>query len=220
VDDWYTEWVRDHCTATGADASAARALLSEFVRGVLLDSGRTTPGELGEVTVRLLARRETPKFANEHSDAVGRELVRLREERRIALLGPPVAAAGDFAPDCPACGGSGLAVIPVRACVWDGRLVLHPDLKRVVTGAVICDRPGCPAGERVWQAEGLRKLDERSPRRPKLSQCERAVGGIDLPALVRDHERERAAAARVGMPPRPATPNLAAILAGVTLRAA
>ena len=191
AEDWYAGWVRNHVTATGADAAAARALLSDVVRTVLVTNGKATPGELGEVTVRLIARRDTPKFANEHSDAVGAELVRLRAERRLAAAGPPVATNGDFAPDCPACGGSGLAVVPVRACVWERRLVLHPQLKRIVTGAVLCDR--CPAGEAAITKE--RHRTDKKDRRPTLTQVARVLG-CDPVALLRAFEREQAEYAR------------------------
>ena len=153
VEAWYAEWAGLHCDATGADAAAARSLLSDPVYAVLVVQGGATPEELGQVTVRLLARHDTPRFASEHADAVGAELVRLREERRLSLLPGPVAPAGDFAPDCDDCGGSGLVVVPVRACVFERRLVLHPELRRILTGAVLCDRPGCVAGEAVRERE-------------------------------------------------------------------
>jgi hypothetical protein len=218
-DDWFSGWVKLHVQATGADAVTVRVLLAN--RLLILDPPwSATQAELGECTARLVRECRTPKFPNEHTDAVGKELARLREERRQALLGPPLAAPGDFAPDCPACGGSGLATIPVRACVWDGRLVLHPTLRRVLTGAVLCDRPGCAAGERAQAAEGLRKLDDRLPRRPRLSQCERAVGGIDLPELLREEERRRAEEARRQGFGGPLGANLAEVLAARGIRRA
>lgn len=193
MEEWYVEWAELHCQATGADNAALRALLSEPVRAVLVAQGGATAEELGSVTVRLLARHDTPKFANEHADAVGAELVRLREERRVALLPGPVAPAGDFAPDCDACGGSGMAVVPVRACVFERRLVLHPELKMVVTGAVLCDRPGCEAGEAARQRE--RHRTDNKPRRPALSRVSGALG-CDPVALLRGYEREEAGRAR------------------------
>ena len=207
MDAWYPEWVSRHCDATGADAAAARALLSEPVYEVLVSNGRATPGELGEVTVRLLARHGTPKFANEHADAVGLELVRLREDRRRAALPPPAAAPGDAPPDCPACGGSGLATVPLPACVRVERaggadvafIVPHPEYRRVLTGAVLCDRPGCAAGEVVVARE--RHRADKKPRRPTLTQAERAAGGADLPALLREYERRQAARCRASGPP-------------------
>lgn len=187
-DEWYPDWVRLHCVATAADASAAKALLSEPVRFVLLAHGGATAEELGEVTVRLVASG-VPKFANEHSDAVGRELNELRVER---ARGNVSHAPGDDPPDCPACGGTGFAVVPVRKCVWQGRLVLHPDSRRVVTGAVLCDRPGCEAG-RVARQKELALPAER--RRATLDRAERAAG-CDLVALLRAWEREQARLAR------------------------
>jgi len=210
--DWFDVWAEQHCEATAAGAEAYRAIVAnrEIITG---PAWATDRAELEEVTLRLVREMRVPKFANEHTDAIGLELIRLREERKLAALGPPVAPAGDFAPDCPACGGSGLAVIPLRVCVWDGRLVLHPALKRVVTGAVICDRDGCPAGDRVLASEGLRKLDDRTPRRPRLSQCEREVGGVDLPRLLRDYEHAEAETARRQGFGGPLGANLAAVLA-------
>ena len=193
MEEWYVEWAELHCQATGADNAALRALLSEPVRAVLVAQGGATAEELGAVTVRLLARHDTPRFASEHGDAVGAELVRLREDRRLALLPGPVAPAGDFAPDCDDCGGSGLVVVPVRACVFERRLVLHPELRRILTGAVLCDRPGCVAGEAVRERERHR-LDKK-PRRPTLAQVSRVLG-CDPVALLRGYEREQAERAR------------------------
>jgi len=213
--DWYAEWVRLHCQATGADAAAARALLSEIVRAVLLNGG-TTSEELGEVTARLVTRHETPKFANEHADAVGLELVRLREERRVATLPGPAAAPGNFAPDCPACGGSGLVVVPHARCVWQGRLVVHPDQGKLVTGAALCDGPGCAAGEVARTKERARV--DNPPRRPTLSQVRRHHG-CDVLAMLRQHERDQAAAARRRTGPAGDFPAMAAILERAKRRA-
>lgn len=206
-DDWFKGWVKLHVQATGADAATARALLAN--RAIILDPPwSATQAELGEITARLVRERRVPKFANEHTDAIGNELRGVRSEARPATLPPP----GDFAPDCPACGGSGLATIPIRACVMGGRIVLNPKTQRVDTGAVLCDRPGCLPGQRAVDDEGRRPLDERKPRRPKLSQCERAVGGIDLPQLLREYEHETARRARKGGEPGPLTPNLDAVI--------
>lgn len=214
MDAWYVEWVELHCEATGADNTTLKALLSPLVYAVLAGDGGATPEELGQVTVRLLARHETPKFANEHADAVGLELVRLREDRRAALLPAPVAAAGDFAPDCDACGGSGLVVVPVLACVRGGRLYLHRDSGRVVTGAVLCDRTGCSAGFAARERE--RHRTDSRPRRPTLTQADR-VAGCDLLQLHREFERQQAAR-RASAAPAAAGEHWAALVAALRSR--
>jgi hypothetical protein len=215
--DWFDEWVILYCEATAAGGEVAAALLAN--RAVILDPPwSATQAELGEITARLVRECRVPKFPNEHTDAIGNELRAVRDERRHAAIPPVGHAPGDFAPDCPACGGSGLAVVPLRACVLDGRVVLNPRTGRVDTGAVLCDRPGCLAGERVQADEGLRKLDDRRPRRPRLSQCERAVGGRDLPAMLREYERAAAVAARKGEPAGPLLPNIEAALAALAAR--
>jgi hypothetical protein len=186
-EDWFAGWVKLHCVSTAAGPDAARALLAN--RDNFVDLWRATPGELGEVTFRLRGSFRTPKFASDHADAVGLELVRLREERALAGR---VAPNGDFAPSCEACGGSGLATIPVRACVWEGRLVLHREYGKVLTGAVLCDRPGCLAGQAAREKESAAK---GRPPRPTLSACCRQAG-CDLVALLRGHERDLARRAR------------------------
>lgn len=199
MSDWFPEWVQNHCTATGADAKAHAALLAN--REAFVDRWHATPIELGEVTVRLVERGRVPKFANEHSDAVGRELNELRVERAACAVDRP----GDFAPDCPACGGSGIATVPHPLCVLrtgsaDWKVRPHPEQRKVVVVGVLCDRPGCEAGRvargKESQGGGKGGADER-PRRPLLSQAERHHG-CDLVALLRDHERDSARLARDG----------------------
>ncbi len=200
--DWFDGWVELHCEATAAGVDAARALLAN--RSLILGAAwHANQSELGEVTARLVAGCRVPKFANEHTDAIGKELVRLREERSHDNRAAP---AGDFAADCPACGGSGLAVIPVRSCVWDRRLVLQHG--RIITGAVLCDRPGCEAG-RITREKETALADGR--RRPTLSACERLMG-CDLVALLREYERDMAAKARRGLGDTGTFPALQAIL--------
>lgn len=191
MEDWFPEWAQNHCTATGADAATMRMLLVN--REAFVDRWHATPLELGEVTIRLVERGLVPKFANEHSDAIGLELVRLREESAERA----VSRAGDFAPDCPACSGSGVATIPHPRCVLKGTLVLHPDQRAVVTVGVLCDREGCEAGRVAREKEGQRKDDR--PRRPTLSQAERHHG-CDLVAMLREHEASAAHLARKGEP--------------------
>lgn len=193
-DDWYTEWVQLHVQATGADAAAVRALLSPPVHEVLVGTAGATAEELGTVTVRLIARHETPKFPSEHADAVGKELERLRAERRAEMLPEAPAAPGDFAPDCDACHGSGLATVPDPRCLWHGRVVLARSSRTYMTTAVLCDRPACRAGEAARQREAAR-MDDR-PARPTLRAFARIHGVDDPVALHRGYEREQARTAR------------------------
>lgn len=210
--DEYAVWVAQHVEACGADERAAAALLSDAVREVLCHGGRTTQAELVECTARLIRSRATPKFANEHGDAVGLELVRLREERRAAALPPPVAAPGDFAPDCPACGGTGLATVPLvdprrpeRDFVAGRRLVLAMGYRTVLAMCCLCDEPGCEAG---------RLARSRDARRMYTLSWLNSHYGCDLVRLLREYERERVAWFRG----RPDFGPGSAVLAGLVAR--
>jgi hypothetical protein len=186
AEDWFAGWVKLHCVATGADAAAARTLLAN--RDLMTGHWRATAAELGEVTTRLVAGMRVPKFANEHTDAVGGELHHLRQERAsLARPAPP----GDFPPACRACGGSGLATVPLvdprrpsRSFVEGRRLVLAMGYKAVPTMAAVCDEPGCVAGPRV-KGRGMYVLSWLN-----------AHYGCDLVGLLREHERGQARAAR------------------------
>lgn len=202
--DWFDEWVETYIQTTGADARTREALLT--ARAVITGPvWHATLGELGECVVRLISGMRVPKFPNEHTDAIGLELMRLREERSKKNRAAP---AGDFPDDCQACGGSGLAVIPIKACVWERRIVLVSG--RVITGAVLCDRPGCKAGMIAREKEQARS--DNRPNRPTLSQAEKHHG-CDLVQLLRDYEREQARRARGGGDSVAGFPELAAILA-------
>ena len=213
--DWFGWWVSVYVKATGAGADVAALLVEN--EGVILSRWHATREELDECADRLIAGGRVPRWPNEHTNALHAELVRLREERASeGRAAPP----GDFPPDCDACGGSGLATVPVRACVWQGRLILHPELKRVLTGAVLCDRHGCEAGRVARERESARK--DNKPRRPTLARAERAAG-CDLVRLLRDHERQEAERSRRELRDRGeqpwadagVLPNLAALAAGI-----
>jgi hypothetical protein len=191
----YYEWVRLHAQATGASPEAKLALGSDIVRDVILGAG-ATGAELGEVTARLIRRGETPRWANEHGDAVVLELRALRAERAVAPVmehppGDPTVFEG-----CPTCGdGRGWVTVPHPLCVFQGRLCLHPDNGKVVTVAVICGT--CEPGRRAAAAEQTRGVAEQ---RPTLARYGRRVYGADGIRLLADYDRQRAAQARGGAP--------------------
>jgi hypothetical protein len=110
---------------------------------------------------------------------------------------------------CQTCGNTGLVVIPVRECVWQRRLILHPALRRVVTGAVICDRPGCSAGAKLYTAQQRDESADtkRHGKLVTLSKCE-ALANCDLPALLAEYEAAQVAKARAENPPDSATEEL------------
>jgi hypothetical protein len=187
---WFREWVKTYCTATGADDRTAQALLAD--ERIVVDHWGACLEELGEIGTRLVASGRVPNFAAEHIRAIGKELIVLRNERdRVDRPAP-----GNFDDTCSACGGVGLAIIPVRSCVWNGRLVLHREHKRVVFGGVLCDRPGCRAGRHAQDLEQRRDKGKKSAL-ARLSQCERELGGIDLPELTREYEREKSRRCRM-----------------------
>lgn len=209
---WFPEWVDIYCQATAADDRTAAALKAN--ESVFVGEWAATLEELGECASRLVRDRRVPKFANEHSDALGNELHHLRVERTTDTR--PDSATEDFE-ECDACGGSGLVVVPVRACVWQRRLVLHKQFKRVITGAVLCDRSGCNAGKRSRDAEPRIRGDK--PHRPTLTQAER-VCGCDLVAMMQDYDREMGRRARQVEPHDSHLANLVASLVSKARRTA
>lgn len=187
---WFEEWVEMHCIATGANDAARQAIIAN--RGNLLDAWRATLEELGQVTARLVANLRTPKFPNEHCDAVGRELAELRAER--AAL-PPAVVPGD-SPACDACQDTGIVTVPHPECVWSHRIVLHREQRCVITTTVLCDRSGCAAGYRAQAADDERAKSKTHRRMARLSAMER-LAGCDVLALLRAHEAEVVRRARL-----------------------
>lgn len=198
--DWFAEWVAQHLLATAADQRAADAL--ELARDVLCAGLRASFVELSHCTLRLIETGRVPKFANEHTNAIVRELAAMRTEAD-AVRAAPVHRAGDFGAACPWCGGTNGAVsVPVRANWWQGRVVpakhfgacSYPT-PRVLTCGVLCDRPGCDEGARACAAE--QRLDP-AKRRPTLSAFAHRVGlsAEQVLAAVREYDRAEGQRAR------------------------
>ena len=186
--DWFLSWVRFHVAATAADPAAAEALLANrpIITG---ETWHATESELRTCTARLVARCATPKFPNEHVDAVGLELIALRKHRE------PMPALPPDAPACPLCEGMGQVTVVHPGCVWRGRVVRHRTLGTVMTCAVLCDQ--CPRGGRLIDLN--RHDDRRWPRQLTWDRYLTRTGGIDGVELLRQHERERAFVGRGGL---------------------
>lgn len=191
--DWYLEWVAMHSGATAAGAEATAALIA--AKDAALETWEATEIELWECTNRLLRTMRTPKFANEHVDAVGLELVALRRERTAALS----SAAGEVETSCATCGGAVFIIAAHPACIRDGRLVLANG--KVMTTAVLCDL--CPRGlaeiaaqnRRAEYATGKDELWKKKKVLTLSTYFER-VRGFDGVAMLRNYNRQRAADAR------------------------
>lgn len=189
--DWFLGWVDSHCSITAAPDGTRAALLGS--REAFVDRWRATAGELAECTMRLVVGARVPKWANEHSNAVGAELNELRHERHRTA-----AAEGRQSPGaCDLCGGYGQVVVPVRDCVQGGRLVGHRDYfpRRIVTGAVLCDRPGCRKGQELREANSRRDADRRQMEMLEYSRLV-GVSPQGLIGMLADEERAALFAAR------------------------
>jgi hypothetical protein len=186
----FDSWCAYHVRATGADDKTLETLITDqsIIAG---EAWGATAEELTAVTNGLIARCKVPRFPNEHISAVGIELMRLRDERNARDRQQRQQSDPE---ECAACDGTGFATIPTRACVWNGEIQCLIGTSRVSTGAVLCDRPGCAAGRRTRDSES-RRTDDR-PRQMILSKAESIAGVRDLPGLLREYERNRAAAIR------------------------
>lgn len=209
----FEAWVELHCEATAASAEAAVALLAN--RAIFLNSWQASYAELSECTSRLIAKRRVPKFANEHSDAIGNELHHLRLER-TAEARPDHSKAFYVAPRCDLCHGTGFVSVPHPECVCQPShsapsLRFYPGTKRVVTVAVLCDRPECVPGRTAREKE----IHRKHPR-PTLSRYLARFGGLDVLSMLREHERGELAAVKR----RPATtpPAFAEVFARLKAR--
>jgi hypothetical protein len=194
-DEEFDGWVGYHCELTAANPEAAASLLA--TRTVFITDWSATYAELSECTVRLLRFLRVPKFANEHAEAVARELMTLRAERN-ARPAVDYSAPVPSGPLCSTCGDTGLVAVPHPECICQPQdsppyLRFYPGTKQIVTGAVLCDAPGCLRGQDTRQRES--KRDTKRPR-PTLTAFLRQFGTLDVVAMLRDHEREQAALAR------------------------
>lgn len=200
--EWFSGWVELHCIATGADADGkgrTRAAIMEN-RNIFLVDWKSTSLELGECTARLVRNNKTPKFPNEHCDAIGRELNELRVQRDRGHNEAQAAALRDAANRraCSACDGTGLATIPHPKCLIRGErggwvLATARGNGRVMCCTVPCDRPECVAGDAVRAADKkYRETKERLKGKSvaTLDDFERHYG-VDLVAMWRAFERGR-----------------------------
>src|SRR5688572_4516671 len=76
----FDQWVRAHVTTTGAEPQRLTELLHAN-RHIICDKWRADFADLCICTDRLVEGRRVPEFPNEHTNAIGRELVALRAER-------------------------------------------------------------------------------------------------------------------------------------------
>jgi len=182
---WYYAWVDFHRKATAANAEAVAALIAAVE--IAVEVWEATSDELHECTKRLVAARRTPKFANEHADSVGTELVTLRKERERAGFMVPVSIAPG---SCPMQCDKGLLFAPLPHLVRVG--VSGKGLLR--TCAVLCDqcaygraeielqdrleKQAAPVKEEAWKKKKLVTLTKYFER----------TGGIDGISMLRDYE--------------------------------
>lgn len=215
--DWYTSWVLEHAKATAAGPDAVDAMLAaeEVVR-----FWSATADELQECTRRLIRTFRTPKFPNEHIDAVGRELVLLRQERTRAEFSTPAPSGGYY--QCPNDCTDGQLIVPHPRCVLQGRIVPYsitlPNgmvsrygyVARIV---VLCDM--CPRGEAEIMAQARRSQlatgpdqDYRKKTLMSLATYTARIDHCDGLALLREYERPKGPPPDLGQ-----YPNLARMLA-------
>lgn len=220
-------WVEFHVLATGADDRVAETLAvnKPIVTG---ESWNTSLAELKLATQRLVLHHRTPKFTNEHLDAVGLELVAMRREAAADSR----AARPQSGADCPECGGAGHAVVLHPYCVFDGHAANYRDPRtgesrpQVLTVAVLCDAAGCGAGHHARNAEDRRvegategQLRQR-PRLMTLSRYSALIGGHDGVRLLREYERVLAERGRQVAGPGEGLAALSPRLAAMARRAA
>jgi hypothetical protein len=187
---WYFEWVDFHRKATAANAEAVAALIS--AREIAIDIWQSTSDELHQCTKRLVATRRTPKFANEHADAIGTELVTLRAERERAGFMVAVQPTGPS--DCPMRCEGGELIAPMVDAVKAGKVspvcvVLCDMCQRGKAEIIAQDRKKNQAGptkEDAWKKKTLMTLSKY------IERC----NGVDGIAMLRQHEAECAAKIR------------------------
>lgn len=194
--DWFISWVQLHCQATGAGPDAGEALIIN--RRIVEDFWRASEAEMTECTNRLITKGRTPKFPNEHMDALGRELRDLRasvtaeSDRDYSRQWDDP----DAAPKCEQCSGTGRVVVPHPRCIHHGNLVTHPVNGIFYTVAVLCT--DCEIGRDMIRREEdrvSRASDDDLRKRPKqltFDRYTRLIHGHDGVAMLREHERSMA----------------------------
>lgn len=195
----YQGWAEGHCEMTGAVDGARLALLAN--RKLIADENNATVDELVEVTERLIRSGNTPRFANDHSQAVIHELRTLRRERNSHRSWDSDQAG----PRCVTCNDTGLVTVPLYLCVerprfGEPRLVPHPLNGMFMTGCVICDLPGCDRGRLVADDE-QRRDEKKIKHRQRWSAYITSLGGIDILRMMRNRERALAEEARATTKP-------------------
>ena len=187
---WYFSWVGFHRERTAAQPDAVAALLAN--EETAIETWEATHDELCECTKRLVATRRTPKFANEHVDAVGTELIAMRAERERAgfMLATQQPAAGE----CPMRCDGGELIAPMVDAVLGGRIfpvcvVLCDMCQRGKAETIAQDRRKNQAGpmkEDAWKKKTLMPLSKY------VERC----NGRDGITMLREHEARTAAAIR------------------------
>lgn len=189
---WYFQWVDFHRKATAANTDAVAALIVN--EDIAIGIWEATSEELHECTKRLVSTRRTPKFANEHADAVGTELVSLRGERTRAgfMVHRPEPHSANA---CPMRCERGVLFAPMPHVIREGKA----GRALLKTCAVLCDQ--CQFGlAEIAAQDQLEKLaspvKEEAWKKKKLCTLSRyfeRTNGVDGIAILRQYEAERTA---------------------------
>lgn len=182
---WYFEWIDFHRKATAANAESVAALITN--EDIAIEIWEATSDELHECTKRLVATRRTPKFANDHTDAIGTELVTLRKERDRAgfMANLPSHLAGECEQRC----NRGLLIAPLPEAVRKGKAGRELARHTCVVLCDVCDmgKAEIAAQDRVeqyaapderWKKKKLRTLTQ-------YLECTKQVDGI---LMLREYE--------------------------------
>ena len=199
--EWFVEWLEHHRRLTACDDTAIDCLASGM--GIIVNEPwYADRAEMWEATNRLVSGGRTPKFPNEHMDALYREL---REIRAIRQSHADEAYRRQWddperRPQCDLCDGTTLVVVPHPRCVWEGVLVNHPVNGKYYTVAVLCDF--CELGKAACSREDERvnrAKDEELKKRPRLMTVSRytaEIHGHDGVFLQTRYERDMAERSR------------------------
>ncbi len=195
--DWFLGWIETHCRATGSGADVGDVLLANR-RIITSEPWYADEGEMWDATNRLVSSGRTPKFANEHMDALYRELREIRAVRQAEAERSYSRQWNDpeARPKCDLCDGTTLVVAPHPRCIWQGRIVNHPVNGVFYSVSVLCDL--CDVGREACQREDDRvnrskehELRKR-PRQLTLGRYTSTIHGHDGVFLMRQHEKDQA----------------------------